>query len=250
MELEQIVVAIQRAKGMSDLPALLREWRDNSGLSHLAYHAVHVPACDRPNPVLLLTYDEAWVKRYVAQDYFSLDPVVISGSKGFLPIDWISVDRTSAAAKHFFAEAESYGVGRHGFTLPIRGLHGERALFTITSNDTDAQWHRWRFTHLSNFYLAAHYLHDRAMQLAGLRPDPATRDLTRRERQCLQGLVTGYTPQQISANLNISASAVHLYLRTARKKLNCLTVEQFIAKAICLDLIDHRDFNSFLTERP
>jgi Autoinducer binding domain len=72
MELEPIVVAIRRAKGMSDLSALLREWRDGSGLSHLVYHAVHVPACDRPNPVLLLTYDEAWVKRYVAQDYFSL----------------------------------------------------------------------------------------------------------------------------------------------------------------------------------
>lgn len=59
MELEPIVVAIRRAKGMSDLSALLREWRDGSGLSHLVYHAVHVPACDRPNPVLLLTYDEA-----------------------------------------------------------------------------------------------------------------------------------------------------------------------------------------------
>jgi DNA-binding CsgD family transcriptional regulator len=88
------------------------------------------------------------------------------------------------------------------------------------------------------------------MQLAGLRPDPATRPLTRRERQCLQGLVTGYTPQQISAKLNISASAVHLYLRTARKKLNCLTIEQFIAKASCLDMIGHGDFNSFLTKHP
>lgn len=84
------------------------------------------------------------------------------------------------------------------------------------------------------------------MRLAGLRPDPATRALTRRKRQCLQGRVTGYRPQQISEKLNISASAVHLYLRAARKKLNCLTVEQFIAKAICLDLIDHRDFNSFM----
>ncbi len=81
MELEPIVVAIQRAKDMADLSALLREWRDGSGVSHLVYHAVHVPACDRPNPVLLLTYDQAWVKRYVVQDYFSLDPVVISAAR-------------------------------------------------------------------------------------------------------------------------------------------------------------------------
>ena len=175
MELEPIVNAIQRAQQMSDLAALLRDWRDDSGLSHLVYHAVDVPTCDRPNPVLLLTYDPVWVKRYVEQDYFSLDPVVMSGRKGFLPIDWMNVDHTSTAAKHFFAEAESHGVGRHGFTLPIRGLHGERALFTITSNDTDEQWHRRRFAHLADFHLAAHYLHDRAMQLAGYRSAPFQR---------------------------------------------------------------------------
>jgi DNA-binding CsgD family transcriptional regulator len=60
--------------------------------------------------------------------------------------------------------------------------------------------------------------------------------------------VKDYAPQQISAKLNISTSAVHLYLRTARKKLNCLTVEQVIVRAISLDLIDHGDFNSILTK--
>jgi DNA-binding CsgD family transcriptional regulator len=243
VKVEPIIDAIQRAKNMSDLSALLREWRDDSGLSHLVYHAVDVPVSDQPNPVLLLTYDQAWVKRYFEQDYFRLDPVVLAGSKGFLPIDWMNVDHTSATAKHFFAEAESYGVGRHGFTLPIRGPHGERALFTITSNDTDEQWHRRRFAHLADFHQAALYLHDRAMQLAGLRPESLTQSLTRRERQCLKGLVSGLVPQQISAKLNISPSAVHLYLRTARRKLGCSTIAQLIAKAIRLDLIDRGDFN-------
>jgi DNA-binding CsgD family transcriptional regulator len=241
VKVEPIIDAIQRAKNMSDLSALLREWRDDSGLSHLVYHAVDVPVSDQPNPVLLLTYDQAWVKRYFEQDYFRLDPVVLAGSKGFLPIDWMNVDHTSATAKHFFAEAESYGVGRHGFTLPIRGPHGERA--TITSNDTDEQWHRRRFAHLADFHQAALYLHDRAMQLAGLRPESLTQSLTRRERQCLKGLVSGLVPQQISAKLNISPSAVHLYLRTARRKLGCSTIAQLIAKAIRLDLIDRGDFN-------
>lgn len=243
MELEPIVNAIQRAQQMSDLAALLRDWRDDSGLSHLVYHAVDVPTCDRPNPVLLLTYDPVWVKRYVKHDYFSLDPVVMSGRKGFLPIDWMNVDHTSTAAKHFFAEAESHGVGRHGFTLPIRGLHGERALFTITSNDTDEQWHRRRFAHLADFHLAAHYLHDRAMELAGYRSAPFQRALSRRERQCLKGLVAGLATQQVAAKLNISSSAVHLYLRSARTKLSCATIEQSIAKAVRFDLIEHGDFN-------
>jgi len=249
METESIVAGIQRAKGIADLSTLLRQWRDGSGVSHLVYHAVDVPACDRLNPLLLLTYDDAWVKRYFAQNYFSLDPVVIAGRKGFLPIDWMSVDHSSASARHFFAEAESHGVGRQGFTLPIRGPHGERALFTITTNDDDEQWHRWRLTYLSDFHLAAHYLHDRAMQLAGLRPDAAAGPLTRRERQCLQGLVAGHTPQQIAGILNVSANAVHLYLRGARKKLGCATAEQSVGKAVRLELIDDDSLNPFLTKR-
>lgn len=242
MDIEPVVSAIQRIKRMSDLGDLLREWRDESGLSHLVYHATSAPLYALSNPVLLTTYDPSWVKRYTEQDYFSLDPVVISGRRSSLPLDWMQVDHDSAAARHFFQEAESYGVGRHGFTFPIRGPHGERALFTFTSNDTDEQWHRRRLTKLATFHLAAHYLHDRAMQLGGFRPNPSGPSLTPRERQCVEGLVAGLTPQQIAAKLNVSPSAVHLYLRSAKRKLGCATIEHLVAKAVGLELIDPTGF--------
>jgi hypothetical protein len=148
MEFESALTAIERAKSVDDLSAMLRDWRDESGVAHLVYHAALVPACQKPNPLLLLTYDGAWVKRYVEQDYFRIDPVVIAGRNGFLPIDWLTVEHNTPEARHFFAEAESYGVGRHGMTLPIRGPAGERALFTITANVTGEYWHRWQRTYL------------------------------------------------------------------------------------------------------
>ena len=212
-------------------------------MAHLVYHAVHVPACAKPNPVLLLTYDDAWVKLYFAEDYFRIDPIVAAGRNAFLPIDWMTVDHETPARRHFFAQAESYGVGRHGFTLPIRGPDGERALFTITSNETDHQWHRWRHARLRDFHLVAHYLHDAAMRLAGLRGTSAMRSLSRRERQCLQGIAAGRTPQQIANSLSISAGAVHLYLRSTRKKLHSATIEEAVAKAICFGVIEYGDFN-------
>ncbi|MBN8938062.1 MAG: LuxR family transcriptional regulator [Rhizobiales bacterium] len=237
MEFEPAIVAIERARTFAQLSAILAEWRDASGLAHIVYHATHVPAVDRPNPVLLLTYDEAWVKRYIAQDYFLIDPVVIAGRAGFLPIDWLNVDHQTPAARHFFAEAESHGVGRHGFTSPIRGPRGERALFTVTSNETDRHWHRWRHSYLSDFHLIAHYLHDRAMEIAGLRADPAMRPLSRRERQCLRQVALGRTPGEIAHDLKLSASAIRLYLRSACRKLGCATVEQGAVTATVLELI-------------
>jgi DNA-binding CsgD family transcriptional regulator len=237
MEIDQALTAIERASSVDGLASVLVDWRDESGVANLVYHATSVPACEQPNPVLLLTYDDAWVKHYLQQDYFSIDPVVVAGRNAVLPIDWMSVDHDTPAARHFFAEAESYGVGRHGFTLPIRGPAGERALFTVTANATDDHWHRWRSSYLRDFHLLAHYLHDRAMRLSGLRLDDLVRPLSRRERQCLQGLVQGRTPGQIAGDLQLSASAVHGYLRTARRKLDCATLEQAIAKAVRLDLL-------------
>jgi DNA-binding CsgD family transcriptional regulator len=237
MEFDEARGAIARAASVDDLSAVLFGLRDESGLAHLVYHAASVPAFDKVNPLLLLTYDHAWVQRYTERDYFRIDPVVAAGRKGFLPIDWLTVEHASNEARHFFAEAESYGVGRHGFTLPIRGPAGERALFTITTNATDEHWHRWRFSHLRDFHLLEHYFHDRAMRLAGLRSDQVMRPLSSRETQCLESLMRGQAPGQAADALGLSVSAVHGYLRTARQKLECSTLEHAIAKAIRLDLV-------------
>jgi DNA-binding CsgD family transcriptional regulator len=236
MDLQAALTAIERATETGALSAVLRDLRDESGLSHLVYHTVHVTGFD-PNPLLLLTYEETWVKRYIAQDYFRIDPVVIAGRAGFLPIDWLHVDHDSPPARHFFAEAESHGVGRHGFTVPIRGPAGERALFTINSRATDRQWFDWRLDHLRDFHFLAHAFHDRAVRLAGLRPDGISRPLSPRETQCLERLANGMTAKQIASALNLSESAVHLHLRSARHKLGARTIEQAVMKAAARELI-------------
>jgi DNA-binding CsgD family transcriptional regulator len=237
MELDEARRAIKRAADVDGLFKVLCDLRDESGLAHLVYHATSVPASGKANPLLLPTYDDAWVRRYFDRDYFSIDPVLAAGRKGFLPIDWMTVEHSSKEARHFFKEAESYGVGRHGFTLPIRGLAGERALFTITTHATDEHWHRWRLSHLRDFHLLSHYFHDRAMRLAGLRAEDVLRPLSPREKQCLESVMQGRAPGQVADALGLSLSAVHAYLRTARQKLECKTIEQAIAKAIRLEIV-------------
>src|SRR4029078_181151 len=81
------------------------------------------------------------------------------------------------------------------------------------------------------------YAHDRAMRLSGLRHDHVMRPLSPREKQCLESLLQGQTPRQVAAALGLSGSAVHAYLRTARQKLECSTLEQAIAKAIRFEII-------------
>jgi len=241
VEFDTVLAAIERARNITDLSFILNEWRNHSGLAHIIYRATSVPTCDKQNPVLLATCGEALMRHHLEESNARPDGAFLDGH-AFLPVDWMTLDRTTSTDRRHFVEAES-GIGRQGLTLQIRGPYGERALFTIVSNDADHQWYRWRYLHLRDFHLVAHYLHDRAMKIAGLRSIPGMRPLSRRERQSLQGVADGRTPQQIAESLAISASAVHLYLRSARRKLNSATIAQAVGKAICLELIGINKIN-------
>lgn len=232
-----VLETISKASSLFDMSTELANIRDIYGLANVVYHAVRIPRNEQRNPILLLTYDQSWVSRYIERDYFDLDPVVLNGRNGFLPIDWKEVDRTSPYARYFFAEADRYGVGRNGLTLPIRGVNGERALFTVTSNCSDRDWSALRLTCLRDFQMIGHYVHDRSVQIAGLRRGLPARRPSRRELQCLEAFSRGSPPKRIAADLGVSESAVRLYLHSIRRKLECTTVPQAIGVALDLELI-------------
>lgn len=228
---------IAQTMDLDDLSRCMGEIRDLYGLSHLVYHAIHLPRTSDPNPILLLTYDPEWVKRYTDRDYFRIDPVVTSSRSAFLPLDWADVDHISSEARLFFKEADSFGVGRQGMTIPIRAPGGERALFSITSNAAPDDWKKSRLAYMREFQLIAHFLHDQAVRLADLRLPGIKKQLSFRERETLQLAARGLAPKQIAADLSLSSTAVRFYLQSARSKLETATLNQSIAKAISLELI-------------
>lgn len=234
---ETILNAIDRAQTVSEIENQLNEIRALYGVANIVYHALHVPKASRENPILLLTYDSQWVSLYTYNDYFQIDPVVKMGHCGFLPVDWQHVDRRSAAARSFFIKADSYGVGRNGISLPIRGVNGDRGLFTVTSNVSSKEWSVSRIAYIRDFQIIGNYIHKRTLELSGLGPGLLAKKPSGREIECLARVMDGRTPKQIAADLGISQSAVRLYLRTVKTKLGCLTIAQAVGKAILLNII-------------
>lgn len=238
-QLQATVEKLARTSTLEELRELIGAMRDAYGLAHVVYHAIHLPGTGDPNPILLLTYEPDWVRRYTERNYFRIDPVVACGRCGFLPLDWTDVDRGPPDALRFFKEAESYGVGRNGLTIPIRGPAGERALLSITSNMPARSWRDLRLEYMREFQFIAPFLHDQAVRLAGLRLPTLRRQLSPRESETLQLTACGFAPKQIAADLHLSATAVRLYLQSARLKLECSTLNQAIAKAVSLEIIHH-----------
>jgi DNA-binding CsgD family transcriptional regulator len=233
----EIITQIGEAESLATMQKIAGDICTVYNLANIAYHALYIPGAKVFNPILLLTYDPGWIKRYKDNDYFKIDPVVVSGTKSFLPLDWAHLDRESAVARGFFAEADRYDVGRQGITLPVRGAAGERALFTITSNMSMREWDKRRIGYMKEFQMIAHYMHDRIVELSGYRDTQPKPLLSAREMTCLEFAAQGAAVKQIAGKLKITDRAVRLFLSSACAKLDCATIHQAVAKTVSLEML-------------
>lgn len=243
MELERPILLpsslkiVRMAASINDLNAAISDVRDRYGFNHLVFLLVR-PA-NHPNiaPLFCATYPEEWTSLYLRNNYLKIDPVIQFSQTGFLPYDWSGLNRTSEAARLFFKEAKAFGVGVNGLTVPIRGPGGERSLLSATSNLRGKDWRTLRTSSKNDLLVLSHFLHEKVLMVSGLRKNSAYRRLSKREQQCLQLLASGIVPKRIASQLQLSESAVRLYIRSGRGKLNARTTYQAIARASFLEII-------------
>lgn len=231
---------VRRAGSINDLNAAMSDVRDWYGFSHLVFLLVR-PA-NHPNiaPLFCATYPEEWTSLYLQKNYLEVDPVIQFSQTGFLPYDWSGLDRTSEAARMFFNEAKEFGIGVNGLTVPVRGPGGERSLLSATSNLRGKDWRTLRTSSKNDLLVLSHFLHEKVLMVSGLRKNGPHHRLSKREQQCLQLVASGIVPKRIASQLQLSESAVRLYLRSSRGKLNARTMYQAIATASFLEIIQTR----------
>ena len=161
-----------------------------------------------------------------------IDPVVLGGTRGFHPVDWKRLDWSSKAAKQFQADAIAHGVGNQGMSIPIRGPHGQFALFTASHNCSDEQWANFIEDVRSDLILLAHFFNNRVLELEPYALPTSTPQLSPRENEALTLLALGYSRAQIAQTLSISEHTLRVYVESARFKLGALNTTHAVAVAI------------------
>lgn len=204
-------------------------------LKHMTFLVVRAEIAATKYPYFCTTYSTRWKATYVAENFFDVDPVIDILRWSRMPVDWSALD--SGRNRQFFDDARLGDVGSHGMTIPLRGPHGERCLFSVSSDHSLADWSLLKTTSAHELSVISHLLHEKilaALDLAIRRP---WRALSPRERQCLENIAAGLIPKQIAAKLSISESSVRLYLRSARRKLDAKTSHQAVARASFCEMI-------------
>lgn len=210
-------------------PHLLKQICSAYGLKTAAYFGINVRKINPSEPYLAVTYSSDWVEHYRSMNYVKLDPIIRSGFSELLPIDWNGEDARSKKLRDFFGEASEFGIGRRGLTFPIRGRSGDRALFTVTSDVSCADW-RASLLHLErDLQMLAYHLHQRVLVIEGADRQPVK--LAPREIECLRWISDGKTHWETSVILGISKKTVDFYLENARVKLGAANSQHAAMKA-------------------
>lgn len=187
-------------------------------------------------PLAIANYDKTWVRYYFDQAYHLIDPVIIEGGKKKTPFLWSDTWRDkelSKKQKQFFHEAKDHGVGT-GIGLPISSPYHRNGMVTLVSSymDTDEMnkiledeaVHIYLLS--MNFQQMAHYL------IVRDKISIHTIPLSDREQECLKWAAVGKSNKEIGMILNISFRTVEHHFQNCYRKLNAVSREQAVAKAI------------------
>ena len=217
-----------------EIHAAVYKLRNLLAVDHIVYNSSKLGGSPSADPYIRLTYPDAWIARYLQMQYADVDPVLREGFLRTLPFQWSEVTIRNAAEASFLADAASYGVGPHGYSIPVLSKHGHRGLFGVSSSGSEQQWANFLATTQSDLIQIANRLHHRVVvQVFGEdRPH-----LTTRELECLRWIALGKDASEIGIILDISPHTARDYLKSVRYKLDCVTSAQAVSKAAKLGLL-------------
>jgi LuxR family quorum sensing-dependent transcriptional regulator len=220
------VQALQRAPSILKVKEILRHVAAPLGFDHfLCWSPANQPLS--PGLAMFENWPAGWRSHYLENRLFANDPIFDHSQRTPDPFLWSEVleQGVSRAAGRVMDAAAGFGM-REGFVVPIYGIGGQLHGMTLAgrapSRDAAAR---------AELHLISMYAYARAKQLLRREPEPTIR-LTPREREAVQWAAAGKTDWEIGELLNISESAAHKRVESAKRKFGVATRIQAIVEAL------------------
>jgi LuxR family transcriptional regulator, quorum-sensing system regulator CinR len=165
---ELLIEAFSVVADARDTEQAITKLRDLLHVDHIVYYL------PKPNaaPYVRLTYPAAWIKRYLEMNYGGVDPIAHEGTQRTLPFRWSDLKINGAQEAAFIADAISHGIGPHGLSIPLTD-YGHRALFSISSSQSDREWQGFLSATQSTVVKIANRFHQRIVgEIFGINTTP------------------------------------------------------------------------------
>ncbi len=183
------------------------------------------------NSFLLSRYPDAWLERYVDQNYYDFDDVIKTAFNQTRPYIWKDENR-DLKNQQIFSESGEFGI-IHGITIPIFVEGYYPTTVNIAGDIAKIPEENFHALHL----ISIHY-HDLILKiLTRNKEDHKKVTLTKRQRECLQWAAAGKSYNDIGDILSISTRTVQFHISNTMKVFGVATHEQAIAKATSMGII-------------
>lgn len=189
-----------------------------------------------PKTFFFGTYDPDYMQMYRDKQWYRVDPASLYVLHNQLPLVWRKADFATPEAAPVFAAANRHGLGTGAIFPVVTSNMSVAGLGIARDGDPDASYEDTARM-LPHGQLLSIYLHAAVTRLLKLQPAPAIKDISQRERECLQLAAQGMRDADIGRTLNITTRTVISHLTSARRKLEADNRSQMIARAMALKVI-------------
>jgi LuxR family transcriptional regulator, quorum-sensing system regulator BjaR1 len=185
--------------------------------------------------VILKKWPMGWFDIYTREDYVRVDPVIRLCRNSVQPFEWSEApyDREKEPrAAEVMDRATDFRM-RDGFCLPIHGINGYEACFSMSGANLDLSPRTKPALHLMTMY---------AFERARLLLAPVSRRtaelLTPREREALMWAAAGKSAADTGEILGITERTVTAHIVSACQKLDATNKTQAVARALQYKIIN------------
>ncbi|MFH8134065.1 transcriptional regulator SdiA [Pantoea osteomyelitidis] len=223
----------QALTGALQLKTLLQRQTELLGFDSYAFLIQHPVPFTRPRIFLYSSYPDGWIKRYEAQNYFAVDPVLALCQRPGRGVEWTRDLFTGAG--ELWKEAGEHGLAS-GFSCSAMAPNRAIGILSISSHQPCKTQHLRVELEVKLHFLAELSLRtlerfaDDSMSILG-------NDFSQRELEILKWTAEGKTSAEISLILSISEHTVNFHQKNMQKRFNVSNKTQIACYAAAIGLI-------------
>jgi LuxR family quorum-sensing system transcriptional regulator CciR len=180
--------------------------------------------------LVVTNYPEDFVRSYIDNHYFIIDPVYELSQQLDRPFDWDEITKFAELAEHqmaLFGEARRYGIV-HGVTVPLH-IPSESCASCTFAGPEPVEVTPSLMTTLQ---IIAGFAFKAALYLHHAMHDRNTPRLTRREAECTALIALGKTDWEIGQILGIAQTTVRYFITRAKQRYGVFRRSELVARAI------------------
>ncbi|WP_072390794.1 LuxR C-terminal-related transcriptional regulator [Hyphomicrobium sp. CS1GBMeth3] len=204
------------------------------GLSSVSYVAINIPK--KGNQFLHCAYSNSAIRQKTTLAPLSVDGLRDLGLLQTSPVDWTASERLKIELKLRTPDGSQEVDERRAASFALSTLRGETAVFAAAIPEASANGDFLTSSVMTELRILGKYFHSHILRLNGHDTFDSLL-ISARELDCLKWTAAGKTAWEASRILGISERTVIFHLNAARKKLNCATTTQAVAKAVATQLI-------------